>query len=125
MVFCNTDLDYPINGTPDDVEGVEYRKGPKGWMDTRVMPLWLSEKLVICELPHHRRSQLYVNNYSGYMETFKLKETTENIKTGNKYVPPNVTRFIQPLVNGKKFHMACDNFVLHNIKRAWTTHCET
>lgn len=38
MVFMNKDRNYPIRGTPDNHPVVAYRTGPKGWMDTRVMP---------------------------------------------------------------------------------------
>lgn len=45
MVFNNKDRNYPILGVPDDVNGVLYRTGPKGWMDSHVLPLLLTEKL--------------------------------------------------------------------------------
>lgn len=42
VVFKNKDLKYPIRGVTDNVEGVEYRTGPKVWIDRAVMPQWLS-----------------------------------------------------------------------------------
>ena len=42
MVFKNANRSYPIRSVPDNVSGVSYRSGPKGWMDTKVMPEWLS-----------------------------------------------------------------------------------
>lgn len=38
MVFQNKARSYPIR-MQDDVEGVSYRRGPKGWMDSTVMPV--------------------------------------------------------------------------------------
>lgn len=36
MIFQNERCSYPIQGVPDNVTGVCYRSGPKGWMDSRV-----------------------------------------------------------------------------------------
>lgn len=38
MVFMNKDRNHLIRGTPDDRPDVAYRTGPRGLMDTRVMP---------------------------------------------------------------------------------------
>ena len=38
MVFTNKNRNYPIRGVPDNVASGAYRTGPKGWMDTIVMP---------------------------------------------------------------------------------------
>lgn len=37
MVFESQNRRYPIRGVPDNVPGVAYKSGPKGWMDTVVM----------------------------------------------------------------------------------------
>ena len=37
MIFQNEIRNYPIRGITDDVPGVAYRNGPKGWMAKRVM----------------------------------------------------------------------------------------
>ena len=36
-VFTNKNRNYPIRGVPDNIPGVAYRTGPKGWMDTIFM----------------------------------------------------------------------------------------
>lgn len=58
LVFMETDCNYPICGAPDEVAGVTSRTGPKGWMDTRVLPQWLSERSVIKPPPNCRRRVL-------------------------------------------------------------------
>lgn len=37
MVFKRNDCNYPIRRVADDITGVAYRSGPKGWTDYRVM----------------------------------------------------------------------------------------
>lgn len=114
MVFMNKDRNYPIRGTPDNVPGVAYRTGPKGWMDTTVMPQWLCERRVIKELPNGRQRILYVDNCSGHNYTPELRDAAEKIRTTFRYFPPNSTHLIQP----------CDSFIIQKIKRAWTTRWE-
>eukprot|EP00644_Phytophthora_capsici_P005978 jgi/Phyca11/98043/e_gw1.2.1094.1 len=43
MIFTNADRSYPIRGVKDNVEGVCYRTGPKGWMDKRLFREYLKE----------------------------------------------------------------------------------
>ena len=40
MDFKNKDSNYPIRGTVDNIPGVAHRTGPKGWIDTTVLPQW-------------------------------------------------------------------------------------
>lgn len=37
VIFRNKESNYPIRGVPDDVLGVSYRTGPKGWMSHRTL----------------------------------------------------------------------------------------
>ena len=113
MVFKNGDCNYPIRGVPDNVPGVAYRTGPEGWMDTTVMPQWLSEPRAITALTHRRRI-IYMDNCSGHKTTTDLIQATERINIELRYFPPNATHLIQP----------CDRFVIQKIKRAWNTHWE-
>lgn len=114
MVFKNQDRSYPIRGVPDDVEGVAYRTGPKGWMDTTVMPQWLRETRVIRGLPNNRRRVLFVDNCSGHVTTPRLCEAAEDINTEIRYFPKNATHLIQP----------CDSFVIQKVKSAWSRRWE-
>ena len=36
LIFTNTNKNYPIQGLEDNVLGVCYRMGPKGWMDQTI-----------------------------------------------------------------------------------------
>lgn len=115
IVFKNKDRHYPIRGVPDNVDGVAYRTGPKGWIDRTVMPQWRSERRIISRLPHDRLRVLYVDNCSGHTNTMELEKACDVINTKIKYFPPNATHLVQP----------CDSFVIQKIKRAWSTEWET
>lgn len=65
MVFLNRDRNYPIRDTPEDVPGMAFHTGPKGCMDTKVLPQWISERRVIGLLPHNRRQIIFLGNCSG------------------------------------------------------------
>ena len=114
MVFMNKDRNYPIRGTPDDRPDVAYRTGSKGWMDTRVMPEWLSENRVISALPNGRRRVLLLDKCRGHNNTNALDIATQKIRTCIRCFPANATHLIQ----------ACDSFVIQKIKSAWSTRWE-
>lgn len=115
MVFTNKKRSYPIKGTPDNIAGVAYRSGPKGWMDTVVMTQWLSERRVIKKLPNNRRRVLFVDNCSGHNVTEEMITALSKINTEVRFFPPNTTHLLQP----------CDSFVIQKIKSAWTTKWES
>ena len=64
LVFQNTDASYPIRGVEENVPGVCYRSGTKGWMDNRVFQAWLSEPRAIKKGTFGRKRRLYVDNCS-------------------------------------------------------------
>ena len=70
---------YPIRAVPDNLFGVSYISGPRGWIDTTVMPQWLSGKKMIGPLPNRRKRVLYVDNCSGYNETTELTSALSKI----------------------------------------------
>lgn len=47
MIFKNKTRNYPMRNVPENIPGVAYRTGPKGWMDFITMLEWLRESLVI------------------------------------------------------------------------------
>ena len=108
LVFTNKKRSYPIRGTPDDVAGVAYRTGPKGWMDTQVLSQWLSEERVIKPLDNGRRRILFVDNCSGHNETEAMRSSACSIRIETRYFAPNETHLIQ----------TCDRFVIQNNKRS-------
>ena len=81
MVFKNANRSYPIRGVPDNVSGVFYRSEPKGWMDKKMVPEWLSEKKVICALSNRNKRILYFDNCSGHNKTREMLAAAQNINT--------------------------------------------
>lgn len=114
IVFMNKNRSYPIKGVPDNVPGVAYRSGPKGWIDTVVMPQYFEENRVIVKLPNGRTRVLFVDNCSGHNRTEDLETSLQKINTTVRYFPPNVTHLVQP----------CDTFVIQKIKQRWAVHWE-
>lgn len=109
LVFANKNRNYPIRGTPDNVDGVSYRSGQKGRMETSLIPQWITEPRVIGPLSGSRRQVLYVENWSGHAKTDLLNEACRKIRTDMKYFPPNATHLIQPR----------DSFVIQKQKQCW------
>eukprot|EP00171_Calliarthron_tuberculosum_P006283 IDg6283t1 len=101
VLFKNVDRNYPIRRVPDNVPGFAYKTGPKVWMDTTVVPQWLSEKRVLTALPHSRRI-LYVDNCIEHTNTAELLQADEGVNTEIRYFPPDAAYLIQP----------CDSFVI-------------
>lgn len=95
MVFQNKKRIYPIRRAPDDVVGVSYRSGPKGWMYREVMPQWLRERKVIKALRHGRRLVLYIDHCSGHGETGAMLEALNEINTDVRFFPSNSTELLQ------------------------------
>ena len=111
IIFMNKDRNYPIRGVPDDIPGVPYRSGPKGWMNRTVFPQWLNKKRIIQPLPSGRQRLLYLDNCSGHAYTEDVINSLFSVRTKLLFFPPNSTHLVQP----------CDSFIIHKIKRAWTT----
>lgn len=109
MIFKNRDRNYPIRGTPDNVPGVSYRTGPKGWMDTTIMKDWLQEPRVIMPLSGNRLRYLFIDNCSGHILDENILAAAEVLRTTINYFFPNATDLIQP----------CDSFIIQKIKDAW------
>lgn len=61
-VFKNRDHNYPMKGISDDIKGVSYSTGPKGWTEKTVLPLWLQERMVMWKLLHNRKRMLCSQN---------------------------------------------------------------
>lgn len=111
MIFANQAWNYPIQGVRDNKEGVSYRAGLKGWIDTQQMLEWLQERKLISELPHYRRRILYLDNCSGHNLSINLILDVEAINTETRYYPANATHLMLPR----------DSFAIQNIKGVWST----
>lgn len=114
MVIRNKDRHYPILSLPDDVNGVSYRTGPRGWMDTRIISRWILEERVMRPLPHDLRRVFYMDNWNGHITTEDPEAAFKVVKTDIRYFPPNTTHLIQP----------SDSFIIQKLKMTWTTRKE-
>lgn len=97
MAFKNKDRNYQIRGVPDDVPGVSYFTGPKGWMDRTEMLKWFLESHIIYEIPNQRRI-LYVENCSGPTSTADLQEECKKINAEIRFFPPTRPTSDSPFV---------------------------
>ena len=109
LVFINQNCSYPIRGVSDDVPGVSYRSGKKGWMDNRVFREWLSEPRAIKADTYGRKRVLFVDNCTGHNETDGVKACLARLNTELRKLPANATDLIQP----------ADSFVISKLKDAW------
>jgi len=71
MIFENNSRSYPIRCVADDVPGVSYRTGPKGWMDQQVFLQWLSEPRAIKKDTYGRKRTIFLDNCSGHNSNFQ------------------------------------------------------
>jgi len=109
MILKNRDCNYPIRGVPDNIPGVCYRTGPKGWIDRRVMKLWVQERRTMPLLPDGRKRILVMDHCSGHNLTEELKNALNSFKTEIRFFPPNATDLLQ----------SADSFVIQKLKAAW------
>lgn len=114
MIFKNKDCSYPIRGVTDNIPGVSYRTGPKGWIDKRVMRLWVQEPRALPRLANNRTRVLFMDNCSSHKMEQDLQELLKRINTEIRYFPPNATDLLQP----------ADSFIIQKIKDAWTKRWE-
>ena len=109
MIFKNRNCAYPINGIPDNIEGVSYRTGPRGWMDQRVFRERIKEPRAIQKDHLNRRRYLFMDNCSGHKITESTQQALHEIITSVLFLPPNATHLCQPL----------DSFVIQKLKEIW------
>ncbi|KAL3682857.1 hypothetical protein R1sor_000879 [Riccia sorocarpa] len=79
IIFQNKDRRYPIRGIPDDIPGVCYRTGPKGWNDMTIFPQWFKETRVISRDRHDRTGIIYMDNCGCHNETPQLLAALEDV----------------------------------------------
>lgn len=73
LIFNKWSLSYQIPGVPDDIPGVFYRTGPKGWIDGRVLKLWSLEPRALPRFPDNRCRVLLVGSSSSHNMKNELK----------------------------------------------------
>ena len=109
LVFKNINRSYPISGVMDNISGVCYRSGPKGWTDRTVFKAWLEEPRAIRALPDGEERVLILDNASGHDLNEESRHVLREMKTTIMRFPPNATHLVQPV----------DTFVIQKIKDAW------
>lgn len=109
MIFKNPSRSYPIRGLPDDIPGVSYRSGPKGFMDSALFAEWLNESRIFKPLPDGRTRVLYVDNCSAHRITADVEAALTRSRTVLRFFPPCATDLVQP----------ADSFVIQRIKSEW------
>lgn len=109
IVFQNAAKNYPIRGCPDNVTGVSYRTGPKGWMDSRVFAEMFNERRFIRKDPHGRRKVIFIDNVGSHKVSEEIQAVLNRLNAEIRYLPPNSTDLTQP----------ADSFVIQAIKAAW------
>eukprot|EP00474_Spongospora_subterranea_P005517 CRZ05975.1 hypothetical protein [Spongospora subterranea] len=115
MIFMNKSRSYPIRGVPDDVAGVCYRTGPKGWNDSKVFPLWCREPRAIRKDPHGGQREIFMDNCGCHNVTDDLTSALNDLNAVIRKLPANATHLCQP----------CDSFVISKIKQEWSNAWES
>ena len=109
MIFSNKDRSYPIRGLVDDVPGVCYRTGSKGWMDHQVFVQWLEEKRANPPDKYGRRKVIFMDNCSGHNDTNESVAALAKLNAEIRKLPANATDLCQP----------ADSFIISKIKDVW------
>ena len=87
MNFQNEYRNYPIRGIPDDVPGVAYRTGPKGWMDKQVMVQYLKERRVIYPDSGGHQRMLFMDNCGGHNESPEQQSALQQLNAVIRKIP--------------------------------------
>lgn len=107
--FQNASGNYPIRNCPDNVPGISYRSGPKGWMDQRVFNEMLQEPRFIKRDVYGRKKVYFIDSVSSHQITPQVEEILAQLNVEIRFLPHNSTDLTQP----------CDSFVIQAIKAAW------
>ena len=110
IIFTNAGSNYPIRGLPDNIPGVAYRTGPKGWMSQRILVEYFLEPRTFQPDLHNRTKVVWLDNCTSHNMTTRLAEVLEQKRCILKYLPPCSTHLCQP----------ADTFIISKIKDAWT-----
>jgi hypothetical protein len=105
MVFQSAGS-YPRRRVDDNMPGVAYRVGKRGWMDRRVLAEYFGESRAIWPLPAANQRVFFLDNCGGH-KTADSSSALRKIRTSIRFLPPNSTHLIQP----------CDSFVIQKKRR--------
>lgn len=79
---------------PDDVPGISYGTGRKGWMDKRVMALMLNEPRFVKRWADGRKRIIYLDNVNSHGLTPELEKLLEKLDVAIWYFLPNATHLV-------------------------------
>ena len=77
LIFTNSSSNYPIRGLEDNISGVCYRTGSKGWMDQALFVEFFADPRAFQGDIHRRRKLIWVDNYIGHNITPRLTVVLE------------------------------------------------
>ncbi|OWY93114.1 hypothetical protein PHMEG_00037609, partial [Phytophthora megakarya] len=109
MIFTNSAGNYPIRGVPDNVDGVSYRTGPKGWMSKKKFREYLTEPRAMRKDWKGRKKHIFLDNCSGHLSNDECPQELLELKAELRYLSANATDLCQP----------ADSFVIAKIKDVW------
>lgn len=114
LIFTNENRNYPIRGLEDNIVGVSYRSGPKGWMDQSIFPEYFLEPRAFQPDLHQRVKNIWLDNCTSHTVTPRLAAVLASKNVVLRYLPPCSTHLCQP----------ADTFIISKIKDAWTRRWE-
>ena len=114
LIFTNPNGNYPLRGLEDNIPGVCYHTGPKGWMDQGIFVQYFEDLRAYQPDIHSRTKHVWVDNCTGHNLNLRLEAVLASKRTVLKYLPPCSTHLCQP----------ADSFVISKIKDAWTRRWE-
>ncbi|KAF1783715.1 DDE superfamily endonuclease domain [Phytophthora cactorum] len=101
---CAQCSNYPIQGLPDNVDGVAYCSSPTAFINNSIMQQWLGE--VRCwgpGGPFAGERTLWMDNASGHIGDGVVKDARE-LRKRVRFFPPNATDLVQP---AERFPIQC------------------
>ena len=110
LIFTNSGNNYPIRGLEDNIPGVCYRTGPKGWMDQTLFAEFFADPWAF----HGRRKLVWIDNCTSHNITLRLTTVLEAKHSALKYLPPCSIHLCQ----------LADTFIISKVKDAWTRRWE-
>ena len=114
LILTNPNISYPIRGLDDNIPGVCYRTGPKGWMDQTLFSDYFVKPRAFQSDVHGRSKFIWVDNCTGHNMTPRLSTVLEANNAILKYLPPCSTHLCQ----------STDTFIISKVKDAWTKRWE-
>jgi len=114
LIFSNGNRSYPIWGLLDNIPGVSYRVGLKGWMDQTLFPEYFLKSRAYQADLHQRMKIIWLDNCIGHTVTPRLADVLAAKNTVLKFLSACSIHVCQP----------ANMFLISKIKDAWTKQWE-